>query len=139
MKVIGSYKSMERANEALSKLKTAGYTDSYIEIDNNNMNIKRNLINSNSGYGLSKLVIDPNDMQQHPLTSISPLINVTGGFTEFNDKNYKLHVESDKNSITRAKNLIKSLGGKIEVEHLDIGRVHEGIRELNEKFKDNGI
>lgn len=139
MRIIGNFIKVETANKALSKLKASGFTDTYIEIDDNNRNIKRNLANKNIGYGLSKLVIDPNDMQQHPLTSVSPLINVTAGFSEFNDRNYKLIVEADPSIIMRAKELIKSLGGKLENESFDIGRVHEGVRELNEKFKDNGI
>lgn len=139
MKVIGSFIKMETANQALSKLKAAGFTDSYIEIDDNNRNIKRNLANENTGYGLSKLVIDPNDMHKHPLTAVSPLINVTAGFSEFNDSNYKLIVEADTSIMMGAKDLIKSLGGKLEKESLDIGRVHQDVRELNVKFKNNGI
>lgn len=138
MKVVGNFIKVETANKALSKLITSGFTDAYIEIDDNNNNIKRNLANKNS-YGLSNLIIDPNDVQRHPLTSVSPLINVTAGFTEFNDNNYKLIVEADTSIIMRAKELIKSLGGKIENEPIDFGRVHEGIGDLNEKFKNEGI
>lgn len=139
MKVIGNFIKIETANKALSKLKASGFTNVYIEIDDNNRNIKRNLANKNTGYGLSKLIIDPNDMQKYPLTSVSPLINVTAGFSEFNDSNYKLIVETDTSLIISARELIKSLGGKLENEPLDIGRVHGGVSELNEKFKDNGI
>lgn len=139
MKVIGNFMKVETANKALGKLKASGFTDVYIEIDDNNNNIKRNLANKSKGYGLSKLLIDPNDMQQHPVTSISPFINVSAGFSEFNDSNYKLIVNADKSLIMRAKELIRSLGGTIEKESLDIGRVHENLGELNVKFKNEGI
>jgi|GEM_PF-2951828 len=139
MKVIGNFIKIETANKVLTKLKAAGFTDAYIEFDDNNNYIKRNLANKNNGYGLSKLIIDPNEMKQHPITSVSPFINVTAGFSEFNDNNYKLIVNADASMIMRAKELIKSLGGTIENEPLDIGRVHESLRELNEKLKNEGI
>lgn len=139
MKITGIFKSLERANETLAKLKNAGFTDAYIELDNNNNTIKKNIVTESTGYSLSNLTIDPNDMQQHPITSISPIINVTGGFTEYNDRNYRLKAEVDLNSVMRAKDLIRSMGGKLETEKPDIGRVHEDIGELNHKFKENGI
>jgi hypothetical protein len=138
MKLVGNFLKIETANQALSKLKGSGFTDAYIEIDDNNNNIKRNLANKR-GLGLSKLIIDPNDVHAHPLTSVSPLINVTAGFSEFNDSNYKLIVEADIGIIARAEELIKSLGGKIENVPIDFGRVHEGIGDLNVKFKNEEI
>lgn len=139
MKVTGEFFTVERANEAMAKLKNAGFTNVHIEIDDSNKTIKRNLANSTSGYGLSKLTIDPNEMKQNPLTSVSPLINVTGGFSEYSDSNYKLVAETDPSLIPKAEELIKSLGGKFEPEREDIGRVHESVGELNNKFKNNEI
>ncbi|MFL0246590.1 hypothetical protein [Candidatus Clostridium stratigraminis] len=139
MKAIGNFIKIETANKALTKLLAAGFTDAYIEIDDNNNNIRRNLANKNNGYGLSNLIIDPSEMKQHPLTSVSPFVNVNGGFSEFNDHNYKLIVNADASIIMRAKDLIKSLGGTIEAEALDIGKVHESIGELNEKLKNEGF
>lgn len=139
MKVIGNFIKIETANKALTKLIAAGFTDAHIEIDDNNNNIRRNLANKNNGYGLSNLIIDPSETKQHPLTSVSPLVNVNAGFSEFNDNNYRLIVNADASIIMRAKDLIKSLGGTIEAEALDIGRVHESLGELNEKLKNEGI
>jgi hypothetical protein len=139
MKLEGKFLTMERANEALSKLKAAGFNNSYVEIDDNNRNIRRNLADTNTAYSLSNLTIDPLDMKKAPLTTISPLVNIRAGFSEFNDNNYKLVVDSDSNSFARAENIIKSLGGKFETENTSVGRVTEEVGELNEKFKKNGI
>ncbi len=139
MKLEGSFMSLERANQAMAKLKASGFTNSHIQIDDNNRNIKRNLADSDSSYGLLKLVIDPSDMKRSPLTSISPIINVTAGFSEFNDNNYKVVVNTDLSLIQNAKDIIISLGGKFENDGLSIGRVKEDMGELNEKFKDNYI
>jgi molybdate-binding protein len=79
------------------------------------------------------------DMKKSPLTSGSPIINVTAGFTEFYDDNYKIIVDADVNSTQRAKDIIKSLGGKFENERESIGRTNEDIGELNRTFKDNQI
>jgi hypothetical protein len=139
MKLKGNFMTMERANQAMAKLKGAGFTNSHIKIDDNNRNIKRNLANSNFGYGLSSLVIDPSDMKKSPLTTISPLINVTAGFSEFNDNNYTVVVETDLSSTQNAKDIIMSLGGKFQQDNLSIGRVKEDVGELNQKFKDSEI
>jgi hypothetical protein len=139
MKLEGKFMSLERANQAMSKLKNAGFTNSHIEIDDNNRNIKRNLADSSSSYGLSNLVIDPSEMKRWPIVSISPIINVTAGFSEFNDNNYKVVINTDIRLAQNAKDIIISLGGKFENEGLSIGRVKEDVGELNEKFKDNDI
>jgi hypothetical protein len=139
MKLEGKFMTLERANQAMAKLKSEGFTNSHIQIDDNNRNIKRNLASSKSSIGLSNLVIDPSDMRRSPLTSISPIINVTAGFSEFNDNNYKIIVETDTGSVQRAKDLIMSLGGKIESEALSIGRNKEDVGKLNKIFKDNDI
>lgn len=139
MKIIGSFMTLERANQTLAKLKSAGFTNSHIEIDDNNRTIKRNLADNKSAYGLSNLVVDPSDMKSSPLTAISPLINVTAGFSEFNDSNYKLVLETDLSLAQNAKDIIVSLGGRFENEGLSIGRVKEDVGELNQIFKDNEI
>jgi hypothetical protein len=139
MKLKGNFMTIERANEAMAKLKGAGFTNSYIKIDDNNRNIKRNLADSNSAYGLSNLVIDPSDMKKSPLTCISPLINVTAGFSEFSDNNYMVVVDTDQSQTQNAKDIITSLGGKFQQDSLSIGRVKEDIGDLNQKFKDSDI
>lgn len=138
MKLEGHFMTVERANEALSKLKAAGFNNVHILIDDNNGYIRRNLTNPDD-YSLSNLVIDPIDMRKSPLTAVSPIINVTAGFTEFYDNNYKLVVDTDVNSLQRAKDIIKSLGGKFENERPGIGRTNEEVGELNRIFKENEI
>jgi hypothetical protein len=138
MKLEGYYMTVERANEALSKLKTAGFNNAHIQIDDNNGYIRRNLTNTND-YSLSNLVIDPIEMKKSPLTAVSPIINVTAGFAEFYDNNYKLVVDTDVNSMQRAKDIIKSLGGKFENERPCVGRTNEEVGELNRTFKENNI
>ncbi|MCM0646938.1 hypothetical protein NBE98_00945 [Clostridium swellfunianum] len=139
MYVEGYFMTLERANQAMAKLKAAGYTNSHIKIDDNNRNIKRNLADTSSAYGLSNLSIDPSDMKRSPLTAISPIVNVTGGFSEFNDNNYKLVVETDFSMAQKAKDIISSLGGRFEYHSASIGRVAEDMGELSKKFKDNDI
>lgn len=139
MKIEGCFMTLERANQAMGKLKSAGFTNSHIKIDDNNRNIKRNLADGNSSYSLSNLVIDPSDMRRSPLTAISPIINVTAGFSEFKDSNYKVVVETDQSLTQNAKDIITSLGGKFINEGLSIGRVKEDVGELNKNFKDNEI
>lgn len=139
MRIEAYFMTLERANQAMAKLKAAGFTNAYISIDDNNRNIKRNLADTNLTYGLSNLVIDPSDMKKSPLTSISPIVNVTAGFSEFDDNNYKLIVETDRSMTQNASDVILSLGGKLENEGLSIGRVKEDMGELNEKFKNNNI
>lgn len=139
MKIEGYFISLERSNVCLSKLQSAGFTNSRIEIDDNNRNIKRNLADSDSAYSLRNLVIDPSDMSKSPLTSISPIVNVTAGFSEFYDNNYKVVIETDKSLESRAKEIIKSLGGSFRNEGISLGRVNEDVGELNKTFKDNDI
>lgn len=139
MKIQGHFITMERANQAMAKLMGAGFTNSHVKIDDNNRNIKRNLADSNSAYGLSNLVFDPSDMKKSPLTSISPLINVTAGFSEFSDNNYLVVVETEQSLTENAKDIITSLGGRFEQDGLSIGRVKEDLGELNQKFKNNDI
>lgn len=139
MKIEGNFMTLERANQTMGKLKNAGFTNCYIEIDDNNRNIKRNLADSDSSYSLSNLVIDPSDMRKSPLTSISPIINVTAGFSEFNDDNYRIVVETDQSLAQNAKDIIMSLGGKLVTEVLSTGRVKEDMGDLNKKFKENNI
>ncbi len=139
MKVEGYFMTLERANQTLSKLIEAGFTNSRIEIDDNNRNIKRNLANTSSSYSLSNLVIDPSDMKRYPLTSISPIINVTAGFSEFNDNNYKIVTEAELGLQENVKSIMKNMGARFENDVLSIGRVKEDVGELNQKFKDNDI
>jgi hypothetical protein len=139
MKVEGHFMTLERANEAMGRLKSVGFTNSHIEIDDNNRNIKRNLADANSPYGLSNLVIDPSEMRRAPLTAISPIINVTAGFSEFNDNHYKVVVETDQCLTQNVKEVIMSLGGKFENAASSVGRVKEDMGELNKTFKKNEI
>ncbi|MBL4936703.1 hypothetical protein JK636_13145 [Clostridium sp. YIM B02515] len=139
MKVEGYFMTLERANQTLSKLIEAGFTNSHIEIDDNNRNIKRNLANTNSSYSLSNLVIDPSDMKRYPLTSISPIVNVTAGFSEFNDNNYKIVTEAELGLQEKVESIMRNMGARFENDALSIGRVKEDVGELNQKFKDNDI
>jgi hypothetical protein len=139
MKVEGHFMTLERANEAMGRLKSVGFTNSHIEIDDNNRNIKRNLADANSPYGLSNLVIDPSEMRRAPLTAISPIINVTAGFSEFNDNHYNVVVETDQCLTQNVKEVITSLGGKFENVVSSVGRVKEDMGELNKTFKKNEI
>jgi hypothetical protein len=139
MKVEGHFMTLERANEAMGRLMSIGFTNSHIEIDDNNRNIKRNLADANSPYGLSNLVIDPSEMRRAPLTAISPIINVTAGFSEFNDNHYKVVLETDQSLTQNVKEVITSLGGKFANVVVSNGRVKEDMGELNKTFKKNEI
>lgn len=139
MKLEGYFMTIERANEAMAKLKEAGFNNAYVEIDDNNRNIQRNLADTNSAYRLANFTVDPSEIKSAPLTAISPIINVKAGFSEFNDNNYRVVVEVDKGSASKAENIIKSVGGNFKNDIKPIGRVSEDIGELNNKFKENGV
>jgi hypothetical protein len=139
MKVEGHFMTLERANEAMGRLKAVGFTNCHVEIDDNNRNIKRNLADTNSPYGLSNLVIDPSEMRRAPLTAISPIINVTAGFSEFIDNHYMVVVEADQSLTQNVKEVITSLGGKFSNVVVSNGRVKEDMGELNQNFKKNNI
>jgi hypothetical protein len=139
MKLEGYFMTIERANEAMAKLKEAGFNNSYIEIDNNNRNIQRNLADTNSAYRLANFIVDPSEIKSAPLTAISPIINVKAGFSEFDDNNYRIVVEADKGSVSKAESVIKSVGGSFRNDVKSMGRVNEDIGELNINFKENGV
>lgn len=136
MKLEGFFMSMERANLVLTKLKDHGFNNSHIEIDNNHGNIQRNLADNESAYGLSNMHVDSNEIGQSPITAISPLINVHGGFNEFSDDNYKVVVEATTGNMQKAKDIIKNMGGKFKENQVVIGGYTEEIRELNKRLKD---
>jgi hypothetical protein len=139
MKLKGYFLTFERANEAMAKLKGAGFNDCHIEVDNNNRNIQRNLADTKSAYKLADFTVDPAEIKNTPLTAISPIINVKAGFSEFNDNNYAIIVDTDSSCAVKAEEVIKSVGGTFKKDEESIGRVKEEVSELNEKFKENGI
>lgn len=139
MKLKGFFLTFERANEAMAKLKGAGFDNCHIEVDNNNRNIQRNLDDINSAYRLADFTVDPVEIKNNPLTAISPIINVKAGFSEFNDSNYRIIVDVDSWAATKAEDVIKSVGGTFKKEEESIGRVKQEVSELNLKFKENGI
>lgn len=136
MQLEGYFMSMERANLVLTKLKDHGFNNSHIEIDNNNGNIQRNLADTDSAYGLSNMLVDSSEIGKSPITAVSPLVNVHGGFTEFSDDNYKVVVEATSGNMQKAKDIIKNMGGKFKENQVVIGGYTEEIRELNKRLKD---
>lgn len=139
MKLEGVFMSMERSNMVLTKLKEQGFNNSYIEVDNNNGNIQRNLAHRDSAYGLSNIIVDSTEIGQSPITAISPLINVHAGFNEFKDNEYKVVVETTTGNMQKAKDIIKNMGGKFKDNQAIIGGYTGEIRDLNKRLNDEDI
>jgi rhodanese-related sulfurtransferase len=139
MKLEGFFMSMERSNMVLTKLKEQGFNNSHVEVDNNNGNIQRNLADKDSTVGLSNMIVDSNETGQSPITAISPLINVHGGFNEFKDNEYKVVVEATTGNMQKAKDIIKNMGGKFKDSQIVIGGYTGEIRDTNKRLKDEDI
>lgn len=139
MKLEGYFTTVERANEAVIKLKDAGFNSCYVEYDDNNRNIQRNLVDVSSAYKLASFTLDPLETKSTPLTAVSPIINVRAGFSEIEDSNYKIVVDTRSGETSKAENIIKSVGGSFKNDIKSLGRPSQDVGELNLTFKKNGV
>lgn len=145
MKIDGYFKGIKAANDAVKKLRSEGFSNSFADINDhpNNAYSQSGFVGSKEIPSLSKAVFGAgrNDMEvSSPLGAASPMANGMGGFEEIADVNYKVTVDTDEKNAENAKNIIDSMGGTMNSPNAKIPKglenVNEGeflIRKLNNK------
>lgn len=135
MKIEGFFSGIKNANEAVEKLRQAGFTNSYVDINDHytvHNNVETNFPGNENTPSLSDLVLrsgDPSEVtDKSPLIAASPMVSGYGRFEEVMDVNYKVVANVDENNQASASDIIKSLGGNLESPNLNIP---DRIKDLN--------
>lgn len=128
MKIEGYFSGIKNANEAVEKLKSAGFNNSIRDINDHyvefNNGIQARLPGTEDAPNLSSLVLNSGehieDPSKRPLDAASPMVSGMGGFEEIMDVNYKVVVNIDSEDVEKAKQIIKSMGGDLRDPNLDL-------------------
>jgi hypothetical protein len=140
MKIEAYFRSIKRANDTVSKLKNSGYDKSFIDMKDNmstDLNVATNLAGteaagSNSGLVLhSEGHLSSDDPIKSPLEAASPMVSGMGSFEEIADFNCRVVVEANPNNINKAKEILNSMGGKLDNPDLNIPEHLKGIKNEN--------
>ena len=140
MKIEAYFKSIKKANDTVSKLKNSGYEKSFIDMKDNmsiNLNATTNLAGtktsgSNSGLVLhSEGHLSNDDPIKSPLEAASPMVSGMGRFEEITDFNCRVVVEANSNNINEAKEVLNSMGGKLDNPDFNISEQLKGITNEN--------
>jgi len=133
MKIESYFSGIKNANIAVEKLKREGFTKAYSDINShdsiNNVVAKEGgVLNSLS---LSGIVLNSSNTlyttEQGPLAAASPMASGMGGFDEIADVNYKVIVDVDEKDVSRAKQIIKDLGGDLENPNFKVPKGLENV------------
>lgn len=121
MKVEGYFANIKTANEAVAKLKEAGFDKAVVDINDHyidDRNVETNLAGTEMSTSLSGLVLesDANGIGKgkSPLNAASPMVSGMGGFEEIADVNCKVIVNTDERASGQAKQILREMGGDLE-------------------------
>jgi hypothetical protein len=137
LRIEGYFKTLKRANDTLSKLKAAGFNNSYVDNNDhltNSDGAGTNLAGSENGYSLSNLTLESGgasyvDSSKAPLLAASPMASGMGGFSEIADLNCKVVVESDSDEEqSKIKEIISSMEGELESPNINIRKSIKNIK-----------
>ena len=141
MKIEGFFSRIKNANEAVEKLRKAGF-NSYADINEHymvNNNVETNFPGNENTPSLSDLVLrsgDPSEAtDKAPLIAASPMVSGMGNFEEVMDVNYKVVVNAVNSKEAEAREILKSMGGDLESPNLNIP---DRIKDLNLRNVDTG-
>ena len=111
------YNGIKNANNAMKKLKNAGFRNTAVDLNDNYID----LYNSNSGLGsginFSNIINSEGSVRnssQKVLDSGSPMLGGFGNSREIEDTNYKVIINSDLLDSQKLKEIIRETGGQIK-------------------------
>ncbi|NLW22938.1 MAG: hypothetical protein GXY88_06775 [Tissierellia bacterium] len=121
MKIRGFFGDLKSANETVDKLKKAGFKNAYVDSNDHHIvdrDVKTDAPGSSGGESLADLVLKSgaNTLGRNlsPLASANPMVSGMAGFDEVVDISYCLFVETEDKDSQKAKNIIKSMGGRLD-------------------------
>ncbi|GIM27668.1 hypothetical protein CPJCM30710_03340 [Clostridium polyendosporum] len=138
MKIEGFFSSIKTANETVSKLKSEGYNEVFVDINEhyNNAYSERGLLGTENISSLSEAVLGSGNNRgqgvNSPLAAASPMVSGMGGFEEIANINCKVVVEVGNKDTKTAKKIISDMGGELENLNTKIpkGLENIGVEEL---------
>jgi translation elongation factor EF-Ts len=109
------YKGIKKANEAVKKLKSEGFSHTAVDLNDNYIDP----LSSNSDFGINfSNVINSSGVSYtssgRTLPSTSPMISGFGSFRDLENTSYKVIVNSNSLDNEKLKETIKKTGGKIK-------------------------
>ena len=115
MKIEAYFSGIKNANEAVEKLKSAGFNNSVADINDHyleyNTGLSAVLPGDENSPTLSSLVLNSGpyieDPSKRPLNAASPMVSGMGGFEEIEDVNYRVIVNLDENDKIKQEKLLK--------------------------------
>lgn len=145
MKIEGFFSNIKTANEVVSKLKSEGYNQAFVDINEHYTNAysERGFLGTEDISTLSEAVLGSGNNRgqsvNSPLAAASPMVSGMGGFEEIASINCKVVVDVGNKDDKAAKKIISDMGGelenlnpkipkgleKISVEELILGNVEE--------------
>ncbi len=121
MKITSYFANIKTANETIKKLKSAGFTNAYLDANDHyigNKDIQTDLAGTDGAESLSDLVLNSgsNDVDKgtSPLSAANPMASGMGNFEEITDFNCSVTIEADENNMKEAEEIIKNMGGELE-------------------------
>lgn len=117
MKIEGYFDNIKKANEAVSKLNSEGFSGAFVDINehNNNAYSQNGFAGQRDVSSLSGAVLGEDNIKgergSSPLAAASPMVSGMGRFEEVADINCKVIVEASEGNKEDAKNIITRMGG----------------------------
>jgi hypothetical protein len=141
MKIEAYFSGIKNANEAVQKLKNAGFNNALADINDHyvefNNGVQPRLPGTENAPNLSSLVLSSGehieDSSKKPLDAASPMVSGMGGFEEIMDVNYKVAVNIDLKDVDKAKQIISESGGDLRDPNLDLPH---RLKDINLKLGD---
>ncbi|GKX68234.1 hypothetical protein [Inconstantimicrobium mannanitabidum] len=136
MKIEGFFSDIKSANGTVDKLKSAGFTGAFVDINehNNNAYSERGRLGTEEISTLSEAVLGEGNNRgesvNSPLAAASPMVSGMGGFEEIANINCKVVVEVNDGNIENAKQVIKDMGGTTDDPN---ARIPKGLDNINEE------
>lgn len=140
MKIEAYFTGIKNANEAVNKLKNAGFNNSVVDINDHyveyNTGSMTVLPGTENAPNLSSLVLNSGpyleDPSKKPLNAANPMVSGMGGFEEITDVNYRVVVNLDDADIDKAKDIINNMGGDLKDPNLDLPHRLEDLPNIND-------
>ena len=139
MKIEAYFSGIKNANEAVEKLKGAGFNNSVSDINDHyleyNTGLSAVLPGDENTPNLSSLVLNSGpsieDPSKRPLNAASPMVSGMGSFEEIEDVNYRVIVNLDENDENKAREIIKQMGGDFKDPNLDLPHRLEDLHNID--------
>jgi hypothetical protein len=140
MKIEAYFSGIKNANEAVERLKNAGFNNSIADINDHyvefNTGLSPVLPGTENSPNLSSLVLNSGpyieDPSKSPLNAANPMVSGMGGFEEITDANYRVIVNLDEADEDSAKEIINGMGGDLKDPNLDLPHRLEDLPNIDD-------